>query len=244
MSWGLVMGLVFRIVTATCLAAQLLVAPAGAQVVGTPGAPSAFGLSQGSVAAALSGSYENRSRGGLRPTRFDASTSILIGFGDPVDGIGFQLGTTITSFRDFGAAGYFTLGAHKMFQTSEHGIYSVAANLDYLAPWGESRENKPSGNLLLSYMTGFGPRLGLVTLGVANNTRFDRRPVGVFGVGVGISDETSISFAQLGERSTIGLTTAPAALRGATLSVGLSRDWSSRTSLLTVDIGRSFNIRR
>ncbi|TVS01427.1 MAG: hypothetical protein EA407_12325 [Rhodobacteraceae bacterium] len=238
------MGRVFHVIAATCLAAKLLATPVAAQVVGTPGAPSAFGLSQGGIAAALSGSYENRSRGGLRPTRFDASSSILIGFGDPVDGIGFQMGTSITSFRDFGAAGYFTLGAHKMFQTSEHGLYSVAANLDYLAPWGEARENKPSGNLLLSYMTGFGPRLGLVTLGVANNTRSDRRPVGVFGMGVGISDETSISFAQLGERSTIGLTAVPAVLRGATLSVGLSRDWGSRTSLLTVDIGRSFNMRR
>jgi hypothetical protein len=40
------------------------------------------------------------------------------------------------------------------------------------------------------------------------------------------------------------VTTAPPALRGATLSVGLSRDWGSRTTLLTVDIGRSFNLRR
>ncbi len=223
---------------------MLMIAPAAAQVVGTPGAPSAFGLPQGVVAGSLSGSYQNRSRGGEQPTRYDASTSLMVGLGNTVDGIGFQLGTNITSFRNFGASGYFTVGVHKVFQTSEQGVYSVAANLDYLAPWGDSRENKPSGNLLLSYMTGFGPRLGLVTLGVANNTRFDRRPVGVFGLGVGISDESSISFAQLGRRSTIGLTTAPAALRGASLSVGLSRDWSSRTNLLTVDIGHSFNIRR
>lgn len=208
------------------------------------GAPTAFGLSRGEVFGGISGGYESRNRGGSSPTRFDASSTIFIGFGDPVDGIGFQVGTALTSFRNYGKSGYVSVGVHKMFQTSEQGIWAVAANLDNITPWGDSSDNKLSGNLLLSYMTGFGPRLGLVTVGLANNTRLDRRLEGVFGLAVGITDKTSLNVAQLGRRSTLGVMTAPPALGGVILSAGLSRDWSSKTTLLTVDIGRTFNMRR
>ncbi len=219
-------------------------APAQAQLVATPGAPTAFGLPDGVLAISQSGSYSTRNRRGLAPTRFDGSSAVTYGFGDPVDGIGYHIGATITSTRRYGRSGYLSWGAYKLFQRDDRGVYAVAANLDYVGRWGEGREMRPSGNLLASYMTGFGENLGLVTLGVANNTRFDRRIVGVFGLGVGVTERSSLSVAQMGSRTTLGLTTAPAILQGFTLSAGLSRDWSSKTDMLAVDIGRNFTLRR
>ncbi len=219
-------------------------APAQAQLVATPGVPTAFGLPDGVLAVALSGSYATRNRRGLAPTHFDGSSALAYGIGDPVDSLGFQLGATVTSTRRFGRSGYLSFGAYKLFQRDDRGVYALAANLDYLGRWGEGREMRPSGNVLLSYMTGFGENLGLVTLGVANNTRFDRRVVGVFGLGMGVTDRSSISLAQMGSRTTLGLTSAPALLTGTTLSAGLSRDWSTKTNMLTVDIGRNFTLRR
>ncbi|TVP74217.1 MAG: hypothetical protein EA339_00870 [Rhodobacteraceae bacterium] len=201
-------------------------------------------MSDGVLALSQSGSYASRSRRGLAPTHFDGSSALAYGFGDPVDSLGYQLGATVTSTRRFGRSGYLSFGVYKLFQRDDRGVYAIAANLDYLGRWGEGREMRPSGNLLVSYMTGFGENLGLVTLGVANNTRFDRRVVGVFGLGVGVTERSSISLAQMGSRTTLGVTSAPELLRGTTISAGLSRDWGTKTNVLAVDIGRNFTLRR
>ncbi|MCH8465744.1 MAG: hypothetical protein LAT78_04100 [Roseinatronobacter sp.] len=231
-----------RVIAAVC-AALMVAAPATAQVVGTPGAPSGFGLAGNVVAFSLSGSYGSKRGTGPQSTRYDASTSVVFGFGDPVDGIGLQIGANLTSFRKFGKSGFVTVGAHKMFQLSEAGIYSVALNIDNIAPWGDSKKNKLSGNLIVSYMTGFGPQLGLVTVGVTNNTTPNRKLKPVFGISTGVTETSSVGFGHAGDTSTIGMTFAPQALQGASISVAANRNWKTRQNGVTVDIGRAFALK-
>jgi opacity protein-like surface antigen len=231
-----------RLMAALC-AALVVSAPATAQVVGTPGVPSGFGLAGNVVAFSLSGSYSDRRRAGSNATRFDASTAVVFGFGDPVDGIGFQLGANLTSFRKFGKSGFVTVGMHKMFQLSDAGIYSVALNVDNIAPWGDAKSNKLSGNIVASYMTGFGSQLGLVTVGVTNNTTPTRKLKPIFGISRGVTERSSVGFGHAGDSSTIGMTFAPAALQGASVSIAANHNWKTRQNGVTVDIGRAFALR-
>jgi hypothetical protein len=231
-----------RCLAAIC-AAMVVTAPATAQVVGTQGAPSGFGLAGNVVAFSLSGSYGERRGTGPRSSRFDASTAVVFGFGDPVDGVGFQVGANLTSFRKFGKSGFVTVGIHKMFQLSDAGIYSVALNVDNIAPWGDSKANKLSGNIVASYMTGFGSQLGLVTVGITNNTTPTRKLKPIFGISRGVTDTSAVGFAHAGDTSTLSVIFAPQALQGMSVSVGANRNWKTRQNGLTVDIGRAFALR-
>ena len=220
-------------------AAMAVTAPAAAQVVGTPGAPSAFGLAGGIASVSLTGTYGPPRGVGL--TRFDASTSFAVGFGDPVDGIGFQVGANLTSFRKFGKSGFLTVGVHKMFQTSEAGVYSVGVNLENIAGWGDVKGKKVSGNIVASYMTSFGDQLGLITVGATNSTA-NNKVAGILAVGMGVSESTSISLAQVGNRSTLGYTIATPALSGLTINMSVARDWKAKENYFAVDLATSFNL--
>ena len=90
---------------------------------GQTGLSTAFGMSGNTVALAFSGSY-----GPPRPpdnTRFDASTAVGLGLGNPVSGLGVELDVNLTSFRHFGASGNISGNVSKMFQINDKGVYSV-----------------------------------------------------------------------------------------------------------------------
>jgi hypothetical protein len=224
-----VSGLTFSILTGV---------QATAGTIGTPGVPSGFGLAGGVAALSVSGSY-GPNRG---DTRFDASTALTFGFGNPVTGFGIQPGVALTSFRQFGSSGYLTFGVHRMFQTSEAGIYSVALNFSHLAPWGDSERLDPSASLVGSYLTSFGSNLALVTLGVGNDMNDQREVQGIAGIGIGITRDYAVSLGQVGNRTALGVTTSPSWLAGANLSVSVNRDWDRNDTKLAVDLGRLFNI--
>ena len=218
--------------------ALAVTAPASAQVVGTPGAPSAFGLAGGVGAASITGTYGPRR--GPNLTRFDASTALTFGFGDPVDGLGVQVGANLTSFRKFGKSGFLTLGVHKMFQASDAGIYSVGVNVENIAPWGDAKRNKVSGNVVVSYMTSFGDKLGLITVG-ATNTTPGRKVEPILAVGMGLTDTSSVSLSQVGDRTTLGTTFAVSALSGASVNLSAARDWKTKQNFFVVDVTTAFN---
>jgi hypothetical protein len=207
-----------------------------AQTIGTPGVPSGFGLAGGSVGLSGSGSY-GPDRG---DTKLDASSGLTFGFGNPVTGVGIQTGANLTSFRDFGASGYFTYGLHKMFQTSDAGIYSVALNVSHIAPWGDARQSDPGYSLLGSYLTSFGSNLALITVGVGNDMNDERDVRGIFGIGMGIGENYAVSLGQVGDRIALGLTMSPTLLAGNSLSVSINHDASSNENTLAVDVSRSF----
>jgi hypothetical protein len=220
--------------------ALAIAAPATGQVVGTPGAPSAFGLSGGVGAVSLTGSY-GKPRGGVGVTRFDASTAFGVGFGDPVDGVGVQVGVNITSFRKFGDSGYFTAGVHKMFQLSDAGVYSIGINIENIATWGDAKQSKLGANVIGSYMTSINGQLGLITVG-ATNAVLGNKPTGIFAVGMGVTETSSIALSQLGNRSTLGYTIAPSGLSGTSVNLSVARDWKSKENSVAVDLISSFNL--
>jgi hypothetical protein len=211
---------------------------ASAGTIGTPGVPSGFGLAGGVAGLSISGSYGS-DRG---DSRFDASTALTFGFGNPVTGVGIQPGLSITSFRDFGASGYLSFGLHKMFQTSEAGIYSVALNFSHLASWGDAKRLKPGASLVGSYLTSFGSNLALVSIGLGTDMN-DRRAVqGIVGIGMGLRASYAVGIGQVGNRTALGLTSSPVWLSGGSVSVSLNHDWKTRDTRLAVDLARSFNL--
>lgn len=229
---------VFSIGCATLLAFGVA-APVSAQTVGTAGVPSGLGLAGDVAAVSISGSY-GPERSKTDQTRFDASGSVLAGFGDPVAGFGLQGGVNVTSFRNFGASGYFSLGVHKMFQTSEAGIYSVALNIGHLAPWGDVKDEDESFSLVGTYLTSVGGRLAMFTLGAATDTKAARDVEGIVGVGIGLSENIAVSVGHVGQRTAVGLTLSPAMFGGNSVSVSVNHDHDRNENKLVVDLGRAF----
>lgn len=213
--------------------------PVTAQTVGTAGVPSGLGLAGDAAAVSISGSY-GPERSKTDKTRLDASGSVLAGFGDPVVGFGVHGGINVTSFRNFGASGYFSLGVHKMFQTSEAGIYSVALNIGHLAPWGDAKNEDESFSLVGTYLTSVVGRLAMFTLGAATDTNAYRDLDGVVGVGIGLSKNVAVSVGQVGHRTAVGLTLSPAMFGGNSVSVSVNRDHYRNENKLVVDLGRAF----
>ena len=215
---------------------------APAQTVGTAGVPTGFGVADGTVAFSVSGSYGPRRNPPIDNTRLDASGSVIAGFGNPVSGLGVQAGVNVTSFRRFAASGYLSFGVHRMFQTSEAGVYSVALNASHLAPWGDARRQRPGYSLVGSYLTSVGGRLAMVTLGAATDTNAARKVEGLAGFGIGVSDKVAVSVGQVGARTSLGLTLAPAVLAGNTLSVSVNHNRRTGANTLVVDISRSVKL--
>jgi hypothetical protein len=220
-------------------------ATASAQTVGIADVPSGFGLAGGVLAFSLAGSY-GPERGPVGPdnTRFDASSAILAGFGNPVAGLGVQGGINLTSFRNFGESGYFSFGVHKLFQTSDAGVYSVALNVGHLAPWGDAKRLDPGVSLVGTYLTSLGGNLAMISVGAATDNNDARDVKGVFGFGLGVSDTVALSIGQAGNRTALGVTFAPSLFAGNFLSVSINHNRDTNDNTLVVNIGRAFSILR
>ena len=219
-------------------------AAASAEVVGTPGVPSGFGLAGNVWAFSLSGSYGPERNPPDDTERTDGSGSLLLGFGNPATAVGVQTGLVLTSFRDFGESGYLTAGVHRLFQFNEFGVGSIAANVSYIAPWGDAEDLDVGGQVIGSYLTSVGGRLALFSLGAANDTNDDRDVEAILGAGFGVSPTMGLSLGQVGERTSAGMALAPRALGGGTLGISVSHDWDSNDNTLTIDFGRAFNLFR
>jgi len=209
--------------------------------VGTAAVPSGFGLHGNTFAAAISGTY-GQWRGGAGSDRLDGSAAFSFGFGDPVDGLGVQADINVTSFRNFGASGYLSLTAHRMFQTSQAGVYSVALSATHLGSWGNSAWVRPGYKLVGSYMFGLDGRLAVVSVGVADNQNMSRRAEGILGFGLAVSDDWAVSAGWVGDQSVLGATWRPAALGGATLAISLRGIEDRNRRLIGFDLSRSFNL--
>lgn len=213
-----------------------------AETVGTAGVPTGFGLAGGALGVSLSGSYGEPRNPPTDNTRFDASGAVMAGFGNPVDGLGFQAGVSITSFRNFGKSGSLTLGVHKMFQTSEAGLYSVALNATNLAPWGDAEQLDAGASLVGSYLTSMGGKLALISLGAANDTNAARDVEGIFGFGIGLTDDVGVSIGQAGSRTAVGMSFATNVIAGNSLNISVSHDADTDDNTLVFDLSRTFNL--
>ncbi len=233
---------IFKIATAVALAVGFG-GQVAAQTIGTAGVPTGFGIAGGTLALSMSGSYGPERTGGPNPTNGDASGSVLLGFGNPVSGLGVQGGVNVTSFRNFGASGYLSFGVHKMFQANERGVYSIALNGSHLAPWGDAERLDPGASLVGSYLTSLGGNLAMISLGAATDTNNARDVEGIFGFGIGVSQNVAVSIGQIGnDRTAVGVSFAPSLLGGNTLSVSVNHNHRTNDNTLVVDIGRAFGL--
>jgi len=213
--------------------------------VAIAGIPSAYLTAPGQMKATLSGSYGPRRGTGPRSTRFDASTSLAIGFGDPVDAIGVEVGVVNLSFRRFGHSGYFTVGFNREFETGAGGKGAVALTFDRIGGWGDARAGKVGGTLVFSTTgtmdTASGPMPVMTTFGVGSNITRKREAGVILGVGMGLSPDWSVSGGIYGDSGVIGTTWHPVDHNG--LSVGVTlRKQSTVKPVFGVDVGYAFNV--
>lgn len=229
-----------RYVSALALTSVCLASAAHAQTIGVSGVPSGLGLAYSTAAVGVAGSY-GPDRGG---TNFDASGSLSFGFGDPVSAVGLQASANITSFRDFGESGYWSVGVHRMFQLSDRGLYSVAANASYISPWGDSESEDVGYSVVGTYLTSFGESLGMITLGAANDLNSDRADwQGIFGIGISIGENYALSLAQAGDTTTVGVSLSSELVSGNSLGFSVSNDPDTDGVTFTISLGRAFSLR-
>ncbi len=208
------------------------------------GIPSGFLTAPGHLNATLSGSY-GPPRGGPGSTRFDASTSLAVGFGDPVNAVGVEVGLVNLSFRRFGHSGYFSVGFHRQFSTGNGGTGSVALTVDQLGAWGDARGNRIGGTLVVSTMSDVPTATGrapvMVSFGAGTNITRDKTAGVVAGVGTGLSPDWSVSAGIYGDSGLVGATWHPTSYPGFTVGF-TARKQESTNAVFGVDVGYAFNI--
>ena len=229
-------------------AAIALGAPAAtAQTIGMAAIPSGFGVAGNVVALGFSGTYSQQLRGvAPNQTHFDAATSATFGFGNPVSGVGVELGVNLTSFRRFGQSGHLSLGVHHMWQAGQ-GAFSAALRASYLGAWGDIKTYNPAYSLTGSWIGGVGSRLAMFTVGVGTGwgqLGSDRTTRGAVGFAVGLNEQWSANIGYVGQESVIGAIWNPPALNGASIAFSIRNIEDSGNATFAVDIGRAFALMR
>lgn len=217
---------------------------ASAESVSIVGLPTGFGLAGNVVSLGVTGSYGPLRGTAPNQTRFDASTSVLFGFGNPATSLGFEFGATLTSFRNFGASGYVDLGFHRMFQGDQSGIGSVSFRAAHIAPWGDSAALRPSYTLAGSYLTSMGGRLVMTTIAASTAYNNAREVRGAIGFGTSVAPDWSISAGYAGDHSVFGATWTPPTMPGASVSFSLSALESTTNRALVINFAQVFNLNR
>ena len=237
-----------HIFLATAAAVALGAPAATAQTIGMAGIPSGFGVAGNVVALGFSGSYSQQLRGVVpNQTHWDAATSATFGFGNPVSGVGVEVGINLTSFRRFGQSGHLSVGVHRMFQANDRGVFSAALRADYLGAWGDIKTYNPAYSLIGSYATSVGSRLAMFSAGVGTGwgqNGSDRTTRGAVGFGIGLNGQWAASVGYVGQESVIGAVWQPPALNGASVAFSIRNIEDSGNATFAVDIGRAFALMR
>jgi hypothetical protein len=230
---------VFALASAGVAAAQNGT-PLGKFTLGTAGLSTAFGLSGNTLGLTFSGSYGPPR--GIDATRYDASTALSLGLGNPVSGVGLQFDANLTSFRNFGVSGNFSASIHKMFQFNDKGIYSVMLSAGNLGAWGDAATLPENASVIGSYMFGIGPHPAVVTLGAttALNPNNDIEAIGSFGYSLNSDWAVSVGFA--GDTPVVGATWQPAFLSNTPISISISDIDDEAQRKLSIDIGHTFSL--
>lgn len=230
---------VFALASAGVAAAQTAT-PLGKFTLGTAGLSSAFGLSGNTLGLTFSGSYGPPR--GVGATRFDASTALSLGLGDPVNGVGLQFDANLTSFRNFGASGNFSANIHKMFQVNDKGVYAVMLSAGNLGAWGDAATLPENASLIGSYMFGIGAHPAVVTLGAttALNANNDIEAIGAFGYSLNSDWALNIGFA--GQTPVVGATWQPEFLSNTPITISISDIDDESKRKLQIDIGHTFSL--
>jgi len=199
--------------------------------------PSGFSLSHGVGTVSLSGIYTPDGR-----RKIDGDMGLALGFGDPVNAVGFAISADITSLEnDFADSGYLNLSLHRQFRMSR-GYGSVNATVSGIGAYGTASGRDVGGSLVASFVTGTAARPYMITLGIANDLTFAQDIDGIFGLGVGLSNNWAISAGVYGDNNALGVTYFPPFLPNAVVQVSLRNLDDRATRGIGVDIGYAFNL--
>lgn len=207
---------------------------------GIAAVPSGFGLSNGTASLSFAGSY-GPERGGPDSTRFDGSTALAVGFGDPVTALAFEFGVVNTSFRNFGASGFFTVGVNRQFSYAG-GIGSVAVTISDIKGWGDARDNDVSGTAVTSFVYDINGRPVMATIGAGTTVTSDDDAGIIAGFGMSVAPEWALSAGVVGDLPIIGASYFPSALEGSSVNFSLRDLDEGDDAVFGVDIGYSFNL--
>lgn len=214
--------------------------------------PSGFGLSGGNLSLSASGTYgPERSPDDDTDDTSDASTAIAFGLGDPVTGLGVEFGVVLTSFRDFGASGFMTLGVNRQF-SFEGGVSSISVSASNLGAWGDAEDSEVSYSVVgsVAYALGNTPMVTTLGYGTSYGTGFgfsdDDCFVGcegfVFGVGAGLSETWAVSAGVVGDHSILGATYFAPTVEGLTANLWVRDAEDSDSATFGVDLGFVTNL--
>lgn len=207
---------------------------------GIAAVPSGFGLSNGTASLSFAGSY-GPERGGPDNTRFDASTALSVGFGDPMNAVAFEFGVVNTSFRDFGESGFFTVGVNRQFSYAG-GIGSVALTVSDIEGWGDSSDNDISGTAIASFVYNINGRPVMATIGAGSSLTSDEEAGIIAGFGMSVAPDWAVSAGIVGESPILGASYFPAALDGASVNFSLRDLDEGDDAIIGIDLGYSFNL--
>lgn len=207
------------------------------------GVASAATLPNGTVFASVSGTDRRDGKGGI-----DGSLAFGIGFGNPNRAIGAQIVANITSAdpRDFGDSGSFSLKFSRVLPEGL-GRGTVGITVDNLAPWGdvvgEDVKTSIAWTSAKQFSLGNGKRLPvLFNLGVASET--DRRNswTPFAAVGLGISENLSLTVAHNGDYAILGASARLPWLENVSVSASLLDVFDQRDAQrMTVTVSYSLN---
>lgn len=217
----------------------LLPLAAGAQTrASISSLPSGFGASGGVFGVSLSGLW-----GPTHPPHdLDGDIGLSLGFGDPINGLGFEVSADITSLHnDFADSGYFNLSAHRQFRF-QGGYGSVNATVSGIGSFGTASARDVGGSLVGTFVTGTPSRPYMITVGIANDLNLAQDVQGVLGVGVGLNDQWAVSAGIWGDNNAIGVTYFPRWMPNGVIDVALRNLDDSDRRGLGFNIGYAFNM--
>lgn len=207
------------------------------------GVASAATLPNGTAFASVSGTDRRDGTGGI-----DGSLAFGVGFGDARKTIGVQIVTSITSAdpNDFGDSGSFSVKFSRVLPDAL-GSGTVGITIDNLSPWGDVVGEKVKTSIAWTSARQFtlanGGRLPvLFNLGVASET--DRRDswTPFAAVGLGVSENLSITVAHNGDYAIIGASARLPWVENLSVSASLLDAFDQRDEQrMTLTVSYAFN---
>lgn len=190
------------------------------------GVPSAIPAPAGSSFVALS--FSNP-RGGIEGQDLDSDFALGYAFGNPVTGIGFNVGLDITGLQPFGDAGSFSIQASRMVLVTDKSATFAALAYSGLGAWGEQKGSEKASGFVTNFGTfdvGQTEVPYLLSVGYGENNTFAADGSGVledgifWGGGIGLNDYLSASISGTSTQVNAGLSAKIPGLDNVSLSAG------------------------
>lgn len=212
------------------------------RLVVVQGVPTATTMPGGSAFASVSGTTKREGGSGV-----DGSLAFGIGFGDARETVGAQIVANITSTHpsDFGDSGSLSFKLSRTLPEA-FGNSTVGLTFDDLAPWGDADGRDVRTSLAWTSARQIrvaGERIPLLlNLGVVSETSYHDDWTPFAAVGLGLSENLSMTIAHNGDYPVIGATTRVPGLDDVSFSASLQDVFDERNERrVTLTASIAFN---